>query len=62
MPRYNATKLAGGLNLRDFVITLDLKNNTLFVGQDNSSGCSYVVKNNKDILKAINDYLTNYLV
>lgn len=48
--------------MKDFIITLEMKNNTLFIGQDNSSGCSYVVKNNKDILKAIKDYLTNYLV
>lgn len=46
----------------NFIITIESINGELCISQECTSGCYYKVKNKNDILKALKNYLDNYLV
>lgn len=47
--------------MEDREIHIELYDNTMYIEEDNSTGCEYVCKDKKDIIKAFEEYVNNYL-
>lgn len=42
-------------------MTIELDENYIYIGEENSSGCKYPYKTKQDIIDAFTDYVNNYI-